>query len=117
MDEEQAPEERRGTKRNIKERLGKKRVVMDRFHGEKLAAPGEPKHLIDISDEDLLESSNKDFSHLLAERLGEDKPELIEGIVDKFGKELAHKLYKLTQKKEIGGGLEINNGARRRTSS
>ena len=41
-------------------------------------------------------------------RLGEEKPELVEGIVTRFGKELAHKLYKLTQKTEINGGMEIN---------
>lgn len=41
-------------------------------------------------------------------RLGEEKPELLEGIVKTFGKELAHKLYKLTQKKEAAGGMEIH---------
>ena len=25
-----------------------------------------------------------------------------------FGKEVAHKLYKITQKKEVEGGMEIN---------
>ena len=40
--------------------------------------------------------------------MGEEKPELLEGIVKTFGKELAHKLYKLTQKKEAAGGMEIH---------
>ena len=33
---------------------------------------------------------------------------MLEGIVKTFGKELAHKLYKLTQKKEAAGGMEIH---------
>ncbi|XP_023320111.1 phosphorylated adapter RNA export protein [Eurytemora carolleeae] len=114
--EEGKGEEKRGTKRSAKERLGKRRVPIDRYNGERLAAPGDAKHLIDIGEEDLLENSDKEFAQLLADRLGEEKPELLEGLVFKFGKTLAHKLYKLTQKTEAAGGLEINNGARRRTS-
>ena len=41
-------------------------------------------------------------------RLGEEKPALIEGIVSKFGKTVAHTVYKLTQAKEVDGGIEIN---------
>jgi len=89
---------------------------MDRYNGEKLAAPGDPKHLLDVGEEDLLETTDKEFGTILADRLGEEKPELLEGIVVTFGKEVAHKLYKITQKKEVEGGMEINNGARRRTS-
>lgn len=109
-------DERRGTKRSAKDRLGHKRLKLDRYNGERLQPPGEPKQLIDIAEEDYLEKDDKDFAHLLAERLGEEKPELIEGLVTKFGKQVAHRLYKLTQKKEKDGGMEINNGARRRTS-
>jgi len=129
MDEEQSPDkdrkqvveggetdERRGTKRSAKERLGKRRVAMDRFNGQKLAAPGESKQLLDIGDEDFLENSDKDFALLLAERLGEEKPELLQGLITQFGKSAANKVYKLTQKCEAKGGMEINNGARRRTS-
>jgi len=108
--------DRRGTKRSAKDRLGNYRVPIDRYHGQKLAVPGEAKHLINISDEDLLECSEREFASILAERLGEEKPELVEGFVTKFGKTVAHNVYKLTQKKEIEGGIEINNGARRRTS-
>jgi len=118
---EQTPNEnedqrRRGTKRSAKDRLGHKRIVMDSYCGQKLALPGQPKQLLDISEEDLLEKSDDDFALLLAERLGEEKPKLIETLVAEFGKTVAHKLYKLTQKCEQEGGMEINNGARRRTS-
>jgi len=108
--------ERRGVKRNIRERIGSNRVAMDSYHGEQLAPPGESKHLIDINNEDLLEKSEQEFATLLAERLGEEKPALIEGFVAKFGKKSSHDVYKLTQKKEMEGGIETNNGARRRTS-
>ena len=39
-----------------------------RYNGERLAAPGEAKHLIDIGEEDLLENSEKEFAQLLADR-------------------------------------------------
>ena len=39
-----------------------------RYHGQRLAVPGEPKHLIDISEEDLLETSDQEFASLLAKR-------------------------------------------------
>lgn len=38
------------------------------YNGERLAAPGEPKDLIDVGEEDLLETTEKEFGTLLAER-------------------------------------------------
>ena len=33
---------------------------------------------------------------------------MIEGLVTKFGKSVAHKVYKITQKTEADGGMEVN---------
>ena len=41
-------------------------------------------------------------------RLGEDKPELIEGVVGRFGRRLALNLYRLVQQTEARGGMVIN---------
>ena len=43
-------------------------ILTARYNGEKLAAPGDAKHLIDIGEEDLLENSDKEFAQLLADR-------------------------------------------------
>lgn len=113
---EENGEEKRGTKRSAKDRLGGRRIKLDRYKDEKLAGPGEPKQLIDIGDEEALEGSDQDFGRLLADRLGEDKPELIERVVTRFGRPLALNLYRLVQQTEAKGGMVIHNGARRRTS-
>ena len=41
-------------------------------------------------------------------RLGEDKPELIESVVTRFGRRLALTIYRQVQKTEASGGMVIN---------
>merc|ERR1719341_718560 len=107
--------EKRGTKRSVKERLGKKKVQLDRFHNEKLSAPGEPKQIVDIAEISLVEGSDEDFGEEVAERLKEDKEEMMVELVKAVGRKVVWEFFKDTQKVEREGGMVINNGARRRT--
>ena len=107
--------EKRGTKRSVKERLGKKKVQLDRFHNETLPAPGEPRQIVDIAEISLVEGSDQDFGEEVAERLKEDKEEMMVDLVKAVGRRVVWEFFKDTQKVEREGGMVINNGARRRT--
>merc|ERR550525_2276864 len=78
--------EKRGTKRSVKERLGKKKIQMDRFHNETLPAPGEPRQIVDIAEISLVEGSDEDFGEEVAERLKEDKEEMMVELVKAVGR-------------------------------
>merc|ERR1712037_500687 len=97
------------------ERLGKKKVQLDRFHNEKLSAPGEPKQIVDIAEISLVEGSDEDFGEEVAERLKEDKEEMMVELVKAVGRKVVWEFFKDTQKVEREGGMVISNGARRRT--
>merc|ERR1719340_560199 len=73
--------EKRGTKRSVKERLGAKKIQLDRFHNETLPAPGEPRQIVDIAEISLVEGSDQDFGEEVAERLKEDKEEMMVDLV------------------------------------
>ena len=105
----------RGTKRSVKERLGAKRMVMDRFRNETLPAPGEPRQIVDIGEMSLVEGTDEEFGEELAERLKEDKEEMMVELVRAVGRRVAWQYFQQTQKVEREGGMVINNGARRRT--
>ena len=107
--------EKRGTKRSVKERLGKKKVQLDRVHNETLPAPGEPRQIVDIAEISLVEGSDEDFGEEVAERLKEDKEEMMVELVKAVGRKVVWEFFKDTQKVEREGGMVINNGARRRT--
>merc|ERR1719242_1505816 len=107
--------EKRGTKRSVKERLGKKKIQLDRFHNETLPAPGEPRQIVDIAEISLVEGSDQDFGEEVAERLKEDKEEMMVDLVKAVGRKGVWEFFKDTQKVEREGGMVINNGARRRT--
>jgi len=109
-------EERRGVKRSVKERLGEKRVKMDRYKNEVLPAPGKPRQIPDIAEESLLEGTDEEFAEELADRLNEEKEDMIISLVKIVGRKVALDFYKETQKIESKGGMVINNGARRRTA-
>jgi len=111
----EASSEKRGTKRSVKERLGKKKVQMDRFHNETLPAPGEPRQIVDIAEISLVEGSDEDFGEEVAERLKEDKEDMMVELVKAVGRKVVWEFFKDTQKVEREGGMVINNGARRRT--
>jgi len=107
--------EKRGTKRSVKERLGAKKIQLDRFHNETLPAPGEPRQIVDIAEISLVEGSDQDFGEEVAERLKEDKEEMMVDLVKAVGRKVVLDFFKETQKVEREGGMVINNGARRRT--
>lgn len=111
----------RGTKRSVKDRLGKRadgglaKVPIDRFKQEKLAAPGAPTQVVDIAEISLVEGTDQDFGEEVAERLREEKEEMIVDLVKVVGRRVVWEFFQETQKVEREGGMVINNGARRRT--
>merc|ERR1719244_106406 len=107
--------EKRGIKRSVKERLGEKRFRMDRYRNEVLPSPGEPRTIVDIDEQSLVEGTDKDFGIELAERLMEEKEDMIVELVKLVGRKTVFDFFKQTQEVEGKGGLVINNGARRRT--
>merc|ERR1711892_1129508 len=109
-------EEKRGVKRSVKERLGEKRVRMDRFRDEVLPAPGKSRQIPDIAEENLIEGTDDEFGQELAERLKEEKEDMIISLVKTVGRRVVWNFFKETQKIESSGGMVINNGARRRTA-
>lgn len=62
-----------------------------------------------------LDNSNEVFGRDMAEKLEEEKPELIERVVSVIGREASMNLYKITQKIEREGGMMTMNKLRRRT--
>jgi len=109
-------EEKRGVKRSVKERLGEKRVRMDRYKDEVLPAPGKPRQIPDIAMDSLVEGTDEEFGQELADRLQEEKEDMIISLVKIIGRKVALEFFKETQKVESKGGMVINNGARRRTA-
>lgn len=108
--------DRRGTKRSVKDRLGDRKVRMDRYKNEVLPAPGKPRQIPDVAEDSLIEGSDDDFSKEIADRLQEEKPEMIVDLVRILGRRAVWEYFQKTQKIESEGGMMINNGARRRTA-
>ena len=108
--------DRRGTKRSVRDRLGDKKVKMDRYKNEVLPPPGKPRQIPDIAEDSLVEGSDDDFGKEIAERLQEEKVDMIIDLVTILGRRVVWDFFKKTQKTESEGGMMINNGARRRTA-
>lgn len=72
-----------------------------------------PKILADITAS--LDESNEDFGSDMAEKLEEEKSDLVIRVVSLIGKEASLKLFKITQKIEREGGMLTMNKFRRRT--
>lgn len=72
-----------------------------------------PKILPDLSV--TLESSDEDYARDMAQKLEEDKADLIIRVVSVIGKEASLNLFKITQKIERDGGMLTMNKIRRRT--
>jgi len=109
-------EDKRGTKRSAKDRLGERKVKLDRYKFEVLPPPGKPRQIPDIAEENLIEGTDEEFGEELSERLKEEKVDMIIDLVKIVGRRDVWNFFKETQKIEASGGLEINNGARRRTA-
>lgn len=72
-----------------------------------------PKILPDLSVS--LESSEEDFGRDMAQKLEEEKCDLILKVVSVIGKESSWNLFRITQKIEREGGMLTMNKSRRRT--
>ena len=115
-EEESASDQKRGTKRSVKDRLGQKRVHMDTFRNEVLPPPGESRHISEIAEESLYDGSDEDFGKEIADNLQEEKVDMIVDLIKILGRREVWQFYCQTQKVESEGGMMINNGARRRTA-
>ena len=92
-----------------------KKVVVDTFY-DYLASPGECVIIPDVAEKTWTEATNEELGQELADKLKEDKIEVIVSLVDKFGRNVVLDFFWETQKIEESGGLIIMNGARRRSS-
>uniref|UniRef100_U5EMS7 Phosphorylated adapter RNA export protein n=1 Tax=Corethrella appendiculata TaxID=1370023 RepID=U5EMS7_9DIPT len=72
-----------------------------------------PRYILDLNVP--LDSENDDIATEIANKLCEEKNDLLLRVVKVLGKELPIKLFKETQKIESDGGMLIMNGMRRRT--
>ncbi|XP_019551489.1 phosphorylated adapter RNA export protein isoform X2 [Aedes albopictus] len=100
----------RGERKNVKLRLGK-RNSSDSNSNDSFQNP--PRHILDLNVS--ADCPNETFAAELANKLCEEKDELMLRVVNVLGKEIPTKLFKETQKIEADGGMLIMNGARRRT--
>ncbi|XP_053696112.1 phosphorylated adapter RNA export protein isoform X2 [Sabethes cyaneus] len=72
-----------------------------------------PRHILDLNVTD--DCDSQIFAAELANKLCEEKDDLMLRVVSVLGKDIPAKLFKETQKIEADGGMLIMNGARRRT--
>ena len=127
-----------GKKRSVKERLGVRKHKNndsgdnsnDAFETMSIPPPGIPRQIAELNP-NVLESiqnvmENEDSSaeaenkaeilgDELAAKLSEPKMELMVGVVDLVGHEVAVELFNKTKEVEAQGGMMIKNGERRRT--
>ena len=128
-----------GKKRSVKERLGTRKSKTrnndsgensnDAFETMSIPPPGVPRQIAELNplilesiqnvmDEDSsAEAENKAeiLGDELAAKLSEPKMELMVGVVDLVGHEVAVELFNKTKEVEAQGGMMIKNGERRRT--
>jgi len=126
-----------GKKRSVKDRVGVRKgggggdghgmhrhhgVVTGDFDDLSIAQPGVPRSIPDIDltvIEDAVNADGAAASALLGKeiaiKLSEPKSDLITGVVELVGRDVALDLFQQTRKIEGGGGMMIKNGSRRRT--
>jgi len=109
-------DKKRGTKRSVRDRLGDKKVRLDRYRNEVLPPPGAPRQIPDVAEENVLEGTDEEFGAEIAGRLQEEKVEMIVDLIKILGRRKVWEFFQETQKVEAKGGMMINNGARRRTA-
>jgi len=105
-------DERRGKKRNVRDRLG----VKPRHDDAELLAEGVPHEIHDLEENVVKEGSDEELGSMIAARLKEPKEEIIHGVIHDIGRDVALAIFNKTQLVEAEGGMMIKNGARRRTS-
>lgn len=101
-------------RKSVKLRLGKRNSSDSNSNDSFQNAPRfASRHILDLNVAESCE--NETFAAELANKLCEEKDELMLRIVTILGKAIPTKLFKETQKIEADGGMLIMNGARRRT--
>ena len=95
--------------------VGSSSVIEEGFKNI-VAPPGEPVEIPDIEVRYLVDGSDEEFCQELAEKLKEEKVDMVQGLVKMLGRELVLNFFWKTQEVEASGGVLIMNGARRRTS-
>ena len=115
-DNDDENKDKRGVKRSVKDRLGDRKVKLDCFKNEVLPPPGKPRQIPDIAEDSLVEGTDEDFGKELAERLQEEKVDMIIDLIKILGRRVVWDFFRQTQDIESKGGMMINNGARRRTA-
>ncbi|XP_075981228.1 phosphorylated adaptor for RNA export isoform X2 [Anticarsia gemmatalis] len=111
--EECTDNERTSNKRRHSDRSNKKWKMARRVNTYQYNEKQEPRILTDllVTADDNVEIIAKE----IAEKLSEEKKDLIGRIVDVLGAHKAIDLYKETQEIEADGGMLVMNGTRRRT--
>lgn len=101
-------------RKSVKLRLGKRNSSDSNSNDSFQNAPRfASRHILDLNVSE--DCPNETFAAELANKLCEEKDELMLRVVNVLGKEIPAKLFKETQKIEADGGMLIMNGVRRRT--
>jgi len=95
----------------------KEKKFIDTFnHHIVLALPGESVFIPDISEETWKEASDEELGKELADKLQEEKKDMMVSLIKSMGRNVVLDYFWKTQNVEEKGGLLIMNGSRRRTS-
>ncbi|EDW02489.1 phosphorylated adapter RNA export protein [Drosophila grimshawi] len=105
-------EERQSVKQRIGQRSRSRRGHSSTSGGSSDNS-GEPRHILDLQETAGRDPS--DVAREMANKLYEDKDELLVRVVKVLGIDVPLELYKETQRIEADGGMMIKNGRRRRT--
>jgi len=102
----------------IKQKVVKeKKIFIDTFTPNYLLAlPGDPVIIPDIAEEVWREASDEELGQELADKLMEEKSEMMVCLVQSLGRDVILDYFWKTQNTEEKGGLVINDGSRRRSS-
>ncbi|XP_053963909.1 phosphorylated adapter RNA export protein [Anastrepha ludens] len=104
-------------RRSVKSRLGYRSRTLRGRRGSSPTSGSdtscEPRHILDL--EPLEGRDQTDVAREMANKLHEEKDELLVRVVDVLGTKLPIEIYKETQRIELDGGMMIMNGKRRRT--
>jgi len=105
-------EDKRGKKRNVRDRLGKRPPSRP---DTPILGEGVPHEIDDLELKVVTEGTDEELGSMIAARLQEPKEQIIHGIIETIGRDAAMMIFSKTQLVEAEGGMMIKNGARRRT--
>ncbi|XP_031617772.1 phosphorylated adapter RNA export protein [Contarinia nasturtii] len=98
-------------RKNVRLRLGNRNS--DDSSNEGSGAMNSARNIVDLSTDS--SATNDEIAKDIANKLYEEKDDLMVRVVNTLGRDLSIKLFKETQKIESDGGMLIVNGMRRRT--